>query len=102
MFETMEKVEILLGGLNCANCARKIEDKTQKLEGVSKANLNFINRNLKFNIEEGYDKEKLIEEVIDIIDTTEPGLDIEVLEKKNSPDRKNKEIFKGCECLSDG
>ncbi len=96
----MEKVEILLGGLNCANCARKIEEKTKKLEGVSKANLNFINRNLKFNVEEGYDKEKIIEKVIDIIDATEPGLDIEV--SKKAAIKKNENILKECECASTG
>lgn len=98
----MEKVEILLGGLNCANCAGKIEEKTQKLEEVSKTNLNFINRVLKFEIKDGYNKEDLIKKVIDIIDTTEPGLDIEVLDKKASANKNYKNDLKSCGCSTGG
>nr|HPG48794.1 cation transporter [Petrotogaceae bacterium] len=36
------KKEVTLQGLDCANCARKIEERVNKLEGVDKATLNFM------------------------------------------------------------
>jgi Zn2+/Cd2+-exporting ATPase len=41
-----EKRELLLDGLDCAGCAAKIEAEVNKLEGVSKASLNFVTRTL--------------------------------------------------------
>lgn len=35
------EVKLELEGLNCANCANKIEDKVSKLNGIKEANLNF-------------------------------------------------------------
>ena len=39
----MLKKEVILGGLDCANCAAKIEDEVNKLNGV-KAYMNFMNK----------------------------------------------------------
>lgn len=81
----MEKVEILLGGLNCANCARKIEEKTRNQKEIKNANLNFIKRTMKIEINDDADKDETIKKVVEIIDTTEPGLDIKVLNKAEKP-----------------
>ncbi|MFX1554280.1 MAG: heavy metal translocating P-type ATPase, partial [Promethearchaeota archaeon] len=43
MSETKENVNIKLGGMTCANCALKIENKLNNLEGVNKAVVNFAN-----------------------------------------------------------
>lgn len=73
------KKEIILGGLNCAHCAEVIGEKVSKLEEVESSNLNFINKKLTVNIIDYYDEEKVIYNIIDIINKTEPGLDIQVL-----------------------
>ncbi|MGX4598282.1 heavy metal translocating P-type ATPase [Faecalimicrobium sp. JNUCC 81] len=73
------KKEIILGGLNCAHCAEVIGEKVSKLEEVESSNLNFINKKLTVNIIDSYDEEKIISNIIDIIDKTEPGLNIQVL-----------------------
>ncbi|WP_042277762.1 heavy metal translocating P-type ATPase, partial [[Clostridium] dakarense] len=73
------KKEIILGGLNCAHCAEVIGEKVSKLEEVESSNLNFINKKLTVNIIDSYDEEKVIFNIIDIINKTEPGLDIQVL-----------------------
>lgn len=73
------KKEIILGGLNCAHCAEVIGEKVSKLEEVESSNLNFINKKLTVNIIDSYNEEKVISNIIDIIDKTEPGLNIEVL-----------------------
>lgn len=73
------KKEIILGGLNCAHCAEVIGEKVSKLEEVESSNLNFINKKLTVNIIDSYNEEKVISNIIYIIDKTEPGLNIEVL-----------------------
>ncbi|NGZ74548.1 heavy metal translocating P-type ATPase [Saccharibacillus alkalitolerans] len=42
------KREWVLEGLDCANCAMKIENSVQKMEGVSDCSLNFVNKTLTF------------------------------------------------------
>ncbi|MDO3412183.1 heavy metal translocating P-type ATPase [Saccharibacillus sp. CPCC 101409] len=42
------KREWVLDGLDCANCALKIENSVQKMEGVSACSLNFVNKTLTF------------------------------------------------------
>lgn len=90
------KKEIILGGLNCAHCAEVINEKVSKLEDIESANLNFINKKLTLNIIDSSDEELVIKKVIDIINSTEPGLDIEVLE--NSAMIKKDIILNGLNC----
>ena len=92
----MRKVEISLGGLNCANCARKIEEKVQGMDEIKSANLNFIKRVLKFELKEGADRDKVIDKVIDIVNTTEPGLNIEVVDKKKRAAESANKVSGGC------
>ncbi|HQO13548.1 MAG TPA: cation transporter, partial [Petrotogaceae bacterium] len=44
------KKEVTLQGLDCANCARKIEERVNKLEGVDKATLNFMTKTLSIEV----------------------------------------------------
>ena len=74
------KREIVLGGLNCAHCAEVINEKVSKLDGISSSNLNFINKKLNIEIKKSFNQEQIIAEVINIINTTEPGLNIQVSE----------------------
>lgn len=78
------KKEIFLGGLNCAHCAEVINEKVSKLEEIEIANLNFINKKLTINIVGSSNEEDVINKVINIINDTEPGLDIKVLSKPKS------------------
>lgn len=78
------KKEIFLGGLNCAHCAEVINEKVSKLEEIESANLNFINKKLTINIVGSSNEEDVINKVINIINDTEPGLDIKVLSKPKS------------------
>ena len=43
MAESKENVNIKLGGMTCANCALKIENKLNDLAGVNSAVVNFAN-----------------------------------------------------------
>ncbi|MGL4913277.1 MAG: heavy metal translocating P-type ATPase [Romboutsia sp.] len=90
------KKEIILGGLNCAHCAEVINEKVSKLEEVESSNLNFINKKLTVNIIEDSNEEEIINKIIDIINSTEPGLKIEVL--SNSKNIKREIILGGLNC----
>lgn len=73
------KKELILNGLNCAHCAQVINEKVSKLEGIEECNLNFINKKLTVNINESKNEEEIISTIINIIDSTEPGLDIKII-----------------------
>lgn len=77
------KKEIMLNGLTCAHCAEVIGDKVKYLEGIQSSNLNFVNKKLTLELNSQKNEDKIIENVIDLIDSIEPGLDIKVLGNQN-------------------
>ncbi|RDY25819.1 cadmium-translocating P-type ATPase [Romboutsia weinsteinii] len=89
------KKEIMLGGLNCAHCAEVINEKVSKLEEVESCNLNFINKKLTINIISDSNEEEVISKVVDIIDATEPGLDIQVICNTVKSNTKKRELILG-------
>lgn len=89
------KKEIMLGGLNCAHCAEVINEKVSKLEEVESCNLNFINKKLTINIISDSNEEEVISKVVDIIDATEPGLDIQVTCNTVKSNTKKRELILG-------
>lgn len=75
-----ENIELYLQGLDCANCAAKIEKKVNSLKGVSHASLNFATKKLAITTngqDDGYD---FVSEAIKIIKDIEP--DVQVINKK--------------------
>lgn len=74
------KNRYLLQGLNCANCAAKIENKVSKLNGVEFAQLDFISKIL--TIENSNDAEGIFEAVNNIATSFEP--DIIVIDKNKT------------------
>lgn len=79
-----KRKELILNGLNCAHCAEKICEKVDNLSGVESANLNFINKVLTVNLTDSSNTLEVMNKIIDTINLTEPGLDIQY---------KNKEIY---------
>ncbi|MDV3426111.1 MAG: cadmium-translocating P-type ATPase [Bacillota bacterium] len=76
-----ENVELYLQGLNCANCAAKIEKKVNSLKGVSHASLNFATKKLAIT-SNGQDNDyDFVSEAIKIIKDIEP--DVQVINKKD-------------------
>jgi Cd2+/Zn2+-exporting ATPase len=43
--------EFILDGLDCANCASKIEAKVNDIDGIKQAQMNFANKTLTVEIE---------------------------------------------------
>ena len=58
-----EELQLTLEGLNCANCARKIEEKVGRMEGVKESNLNFTTTTLNVKLEKKVKEEHVISEI---------------------------------------
>lgn len=75
----MENV-LILEGLDCANCAAKIEKQTKNLEGILDATLDFMAKKLMFRVANIEDLPRILSEIKAIIHKLEP--DVEILEEK--------------------
>ncbi len=71
----MKNYKFILQGLDCANCAKKIEDAIAKEDGYEEVNVNFSTLKLTFKSE----KQNAKEEIIEIIKKIEP--EVKVLEE---------------------
>ncbi|WP_302653966.1 heavy metal translocating P-type ATPase [uncultured Clostridium sp.] len=72
-----EELQLTLEGLNCANCARKIEEKVGKMEGVKESNLNFTTTTLNVKLEGKVKEEHAINEIKKIVEALEPHVKVE-------------------------
>lgn len=68
----MSKQEFLLEGLDCANCAAKIEENVQQLSGVSSCSVNFMSRTL--TLETTGNDDAVIDKTKTIVKTIEPNV----------------------------
>ena len=68
----MKKV-FKLEGLNCADCASKIEEKVAKLEGVKSVMVNFMTTKMK---NESENMEEVVEKVKKIVNEVEPDVNM--------------------------
>lgn len=84
--------------MNCAHCAEQINDKINKLEAIESAHLNFISKTLRIKFNSLYQEEDILNEVINIINSTEPGLDIKVLEAKSNKTKQLELILNDLNC----
>lgn len=66
------KHELILDGLNCANCAAKIEKKLQNTPGYTDVSFSFATKALSINCE----KENIIGDVQGIVDSIEDGVTV--------------------------
>lgn len=80
------QIKLFLQGLDCANCASKIEDRVNKLESISEATLNFSTVSLVAQIKSGFIKEEVINQIKDIVISLEPH--VKVLSKDSKVNNK--------------
>src|SRR5690554_3087002 len=89
-FEMLEK--IYLDGLDCANCARKIEEQVQKLNGVKAVTLNFTTSTMNIQFNDELDQEdnqsiqNITQEVKEIIKRIEPHVKVRPIQE-GAPER---------------
>ena len=94
----LTKKELMLNGLTCAHCAETIGEAVKNINGIESSNMNFISKKLTLEIDSSYNEETIISEVISLIDSIEPGLDIQVLDKKVGPGNKKELMLNGLTC----
>ncbi len=87
------KKELFLEGLDCANCAAKIEDRVGRLADVKCASMNFTTKTLTIETSADGDMESVLQHAGRIINTLEP--DVLVTEKQNRPQTAEKEANHG-------
>lgn len=73
----MKKYKYKMNGLDCANCAQKLEEKLQKIKSIENVSISFMTERLTFECEEE-NKENVLKQIIETIKKEEP--DIEILE----------------------
>ncbi|OOB78848.1 MAG: cadmium-translocating P-type ATPase [Epulopiscium sp. Nuni2H_MBin001] len=65
--------EVTLEGLNCAHCAKKMEDELSRLNSINKVELNFVTKKLKFELNPDINYQETlgsIERIISSIDSS--------------------------------
>ncbi|TCK97816.1 Cd2+/Zn2+-exporting ATPase [Natranaerovirga hydrolytica] len=82
----MKPIVFILEGLNCANCANKIETEVSHINEVEMASVNFVNKSL--TVTSTLSKKDLLQKVSKIVHKHEPH--IIVNEKGSSPNKEDK------------
>ncbi|WP_133015384.1 heavy metal translocating P-type ATPase [Clostridium cuniculi] len=80
------EIKLVLSGLNCANCANKIETKVNKINGIENASLNFSTTVLTVKINKEEEKNNIVNEIKSIVKKLEPH--VKVIEKTDNKDTK--------------
>lgn len=70
------KMKFKILGLDCANCAAKLEEEIQKVEGIDSASISFMSQRMEIEYDETK-KEEIIKKVKEIINEEEPDVSIE-------------------------
>ena len=70
------KNKFKIKGLDCANCAAKLENEIQKVEGVNEASISFMTERLVIEFEEN-EKKEVMDKVKKVIKREEPDVTIE-------------------------
>lgn len=70
------KNKFKIKGLDCANCAARLESEIQKIEGVNEASISFMTERLVIECEEN-EKQEVMDKVNKVIKKEEPDVTIE-------------------------
>lgn len=90
------KKELILEGLDCANCAAKIEQKVNEIDLVSSASMNFMTKTLTIETEFTTKVDEIIRNATYIVKKLEP--DVTIREKVITKSSKKVLILMGLDC----
>lgn len=96
--KSVSKKEFILQGLDCANCAGKIEARVQKISGINNVSLNFMSKTLTIGIGATDKTSMIVSEISNIVKEIEP--DVVVKEKSVSKGVKKVLILEGLGCAN--
>ncbi len=92
------KKELILEGLDCANCVTKIEEQVKRVEGVASASLNFVTKILTIEVGSNVNIDDVLNQTNQIIMKLEP--DVIVKEKVLSKPEKKVLLLIGLDCAN--
>lgn len=93
------EIKLVLSGLNCANCANKIEAKVNKINGIENASLNFSTTVLTVEINKEEEKYNILNEIKSIVKKLEPH--VNVIEKSDDKYIKVNKVECTSRCCTD-
>lgn len=96
MEEREKYIKLLLKGLTCANCANKIEEKVNNINGIEEASINFTTTMLKAKLKDNSEENKIITEIRKIVKELEPDVIVEEVKGKLKQARQVKSCAGGC------
>jgi Zn2+/Cd2+-exporting ATPase len=92
------KREFILDGLDCPNCAAKIENQVGQLDFISSSSVNFISKTLTIEMKPSGNVDQAIEQIRQIVAKLEP--DVRVKEKAELKSYKKVLILNGLGCAN--
>lgn len=84
-----KEVRLLLQGLDCSNCAMKIEEKVSEIDGVSNAVVSFATKSMNYDVEPEREAE-VLQAVKNIVKQVEPDVVVKV--KNSSANKVAKQV----------
>ena len=75
----------MLNGLDCANCAAKIETEIKNIEGIKFASVDFVSKRLTWEAESNTNVPMLVEKIESIVKKIEPDVKIALVENTSKP-----------------
>ncbi|MEI4803329.1 heavy metal translocating P-type ATPase [Bacillus sp. FJAT-51639] len=97
MGEALVKRKLVLDGLDCANCAMKIEKGVGELEDVSSCSVNFVTKTMTVETAK-QNEEHVVKEVTQLVNKLEPH--IHVKEEQKTRAAKETFILEGLDCAN--
>ena len=70
------KKTLILMGLDCANCAAKIENQVKNLSGVRSSTVDFVNKKLIIEADSNHEMKRIVEEATAIVNKLEPDVKV--------------------------
>ncbi|MDQ2087803.1 heavy metal translocating P-type ATPase, partial [Herbivorax sp. ANBcel31] len=80
------KKELFLEGLNCADCAFKIEEQIKKISGIKYVSINFVTKKLVLEFDKSYQYKEIKDKIKKVATSIETG--IKVVEEKDKKELK--------------
>ena len=81
----------MLNGLDCANCAAKIETEIKNIEGIKFASVDFVSKRLTWEAESNTNVPMLVEKIESIVKKIEPDVKIALVENPSKSEIEEKD-----------
>ena len=93
----MKKI-LLLQGLDCANCAAKIETQSNNIKGINSVTVDFVSKKMSIEIADENEFSKIFGEITAIVNKIEP--DVKVIDTTKNKSNKDIIMLEGLGCAN--